>query len=238
MLDVKYADIKGDAQAAADFARYRAGIYQLASSVFTFDATEEGLSRQIEAACSADEESCVRECEAVLFSYLRGLADADLGALRKKVASEYAELFVGPRAPLAPYYESIYLGANPRLFADVTMRVRAAYKEQGFEVDRRNHVPDDHIGYELAFMGEMCLREAVAHESGDAEAATASQIAQSNFLSIHLGVWAGFFANRVAAAWCAEYYEAWARFVEAFVNDDLEFLRGCAEAPVTAGEEA
>lgn len=235
MEELTYEKVIADRNTAADFAEYRARIYRLASSVFTDDVTEEALARQIAAACEADESQCVRACEAVLFSYLRGFEGADLSSLRTNIATEYAELFVGPRPPLAPYFESIYLGANPRLFADVTMRVRAAYKEQGFEVDKRNHVPDDHIGYELAFMAALCSREAEAHESGDAEAALASQVAQSNFLAIHLGVWVGFFANRVAAAWCADYYGAWSRFVEAFVADDMAFLKSCATMPVSAG---
>ena len=235
MVDVTYTELMADPAAAADYARYRAGIYRLASSVFMFDATEEGLANQIQAAVAADDDSFIRPCEKVLFSYLRGFYGADIAALREKVATEYAELFVGPRPPLAPYYESVYLGANPRLFADLTMRVREQYKAQGFQVDRRNKVPDDHIGYELAFMAELCEREAKAHEAGDTEAAVASQIAQDNFLAIHLGVWAGLLANRIASAWCADYYEAWARFVEAFVADDKAFLASCADAPVSAG---
>ena len=238
MEKLTYQEVMADPQAAADFARYRASIYRLASSVFADNVTEESLARLIAVAREATEDTCVRACEAVLFSNIRAYDGADLPALRTKVATEYAELFVGPRPPLAPCYESMYLGANPRLFADVTMRVRAAYKEQGFEVGKRNHVPDDHIGYELAFMGAMCDREADAHEAGDAAAATSCQVAESNFLSVHLGVWAGLFASRVSAAWCADYYNAWARFVEAFVEDDMAFLRGCADNPVSAGEEA
>lgn len=237
MEELTYEKVMANSEAAADFAEYRARIYRLASSVFMDDITEEALAGQIAAACGADGHGSVRPCEEVLFSYLRGFEGADIPTLRTSVATEYAELFVGPRAPLAPYYESIYLGANPRLFADVTMRVRAAYKEQGFEVDKRNHVPDDHLGYELAFMGALCAREAAAHVAGDADAVRASQVAQSNFLAIHLGVWAGFFASRVAAAWCADYYGAWSRFVEAFVADDMAFLKGCAMVPVSGGSK-
>ena len=230
-----YADLMADPAAAADFARYRAGIYRLVSSVFMFDATEEGLAAQIVAAVNADENSYVRPCEKVLYSYLRGFEGCNLAALRTKVATEYAELFVGPRPPLAPYYESVYLGANPRLFADVTMRVRAEYKAQGFEVDKRNKVPDDHIGYELAFMAQLCEREADAHEAGDTDKVTEVQVAQDNFLAIHLGVWIGFLADRIASAWCADYYEVWARFAEAFVADDQAFFASCADMPVTGG---
>ena len=237
MADVTYAELMDDPVAAADFARYRAGIYRLASSVFMFDATEEGLAAQIAAAVSADADSCVRPCEEVLYSYLRGFADCDLALLRTKVATEYAELFVGPRPPLAPYYESVYLGANPRLFADVTMRVRAEYKAQGFQVDKRNKVPDDHIGYELAFMAQLCEREAQAHEAGDADEVTAAQVAQDNFLAIHLGVWIGFLADRIASAWCADYYEVWARFVQAFVEADKAFFASCADLPVSTGKK-
>lgn len=238
MESLTYENIMADEQAAADFARYRAQMYRLASSVFMFDATEESLADLIATACEAGEDDAVRPSEKVLLSYLQAFKDVDLTALRTRVATEYAELFVGPRSPLAPYYESIYLGATPRLFADVTMRVRAAYKEQGFEVDKRNKVPDDHMGYELAFMAALCDREAAAHDAGNADDVVESQVAQSNFLAIHLGVWAEFFANRVATAWCADYYLAWARFVAAFVEEDRRFLESCADTPVSAGGKA
>lgn len=235
MLDMAYSEIMADAVQAEGFARYRADIYRLASSVFMYDVTEQGLQAQIETARNVDEGSCVRACEAELFAHLRGYDGCDLSELRTKVATEYAELFVGPRKPLAPYYESIYLGANPRLFADVTMRVREAYREQGFAVDRISHVPDDHIAYELAFMGELCEREAEAHAAKDRSSAIECQVVQCNFLAIHLGVWAGLFADRVNAAPVADYYAAWSRFVERFVADDQAFLASCAVDPVSAG---
>ncbi len=235
MLDMTYSAIMADAAQAEGFARYRADIYRLASSVFMYDVTEQGLQAQIDAACNADESSCVRACEAELFAHLRRYDGCNLPELRTRIATEYAELFVGPRKPLAPYYESIYLGANPRLFADVTMRVREVYRENGFEVDKLAHVPDDHIAYELAFMAELCEREAREHAAHNREAAIAYQVAQCNFLAVHLGTWAGFFADRVCAAPIADYYAAWSRFVERFVADDQEFLASCADDPVTAG---
>lgn len=236
MREEKYSEIMGDPAEAAEFARYRAEIYRLASSVFMYDVTEEGLATQIDVALAVDEDSCVRLCEVALFDHLRTYADYDVTKLRTQVASEYAELFVGPRKPLAPYYESIYLGISPRLFADVTMRVRDSYREQGFEVDKISHVPDDHIAYELAFMSEMCAREADALDGGDWVRAVECQVAQCNFLAIHLGAWAGFFADRVEAAEIADYYAAWARFVERFVEDDKAFLASCADNPVSAGQ--
>ena len=236
MREVKYAEVMEDAAEAAEFARYRAEIYKLASSVFMYDATEEGLAAQVEAAREATDDSCIRTCEAELFEHLLRYADVDPAELRVRVATEYAELFVGPRKPLAPYYESIYLGMNPRLFADVTMRVREAYREQGFQVDKFAHVPDDHIAYELAFMGELCKREASALEEGKRSQAAAIQAAECNFLAVHLGVWAGFFADRVSAAPIAGYYAAWARFVERFAADDQVFLKSCATSTVSPGQ--
>ena len=236
MREEKYSEVMGDIAGAAEFARYRAEIYRLASSVFMYDVTEEGLTAQIEAAATADDSSCVRPCEATLFEHLRSYVGCDVAKLRTQVASEYAELFVGPRKPLAPYYESIYLGMSPRLFADVTMRVRDSYRDQGFEVDKISHVPDDHIAYELAFMSEMCAREADALDGGNRMQAAECQAVQCNFLAVHLGAWAGFFADRVEAADAANYYAAWARFVERFVEDDKAFLASCADDPVSAGQ--
>lgn len=210
----------------ADFARYRAGIYRMASSVFVTEPTETFLSQLFEAAQLSLDAGHPRACEGVLFQQLRNYAEHSVSEMRECIAGEYAELFIGPRPPLAPLYESLYQGFPNRLFADVTRQVGRFYERCGLAVSRRNRVPDDHIGYELEFMATLCEREVSAVESGSKSETEALQKLQLEFIVMHLGAWVSPFARRIEAAECAGYFELWAQFVEAFVYEDDHFLSG------------
>lgn len=213
-----------DIEEAVAFAQYRAQTYAAASEAFTVEPDAPKLRALVAAADQASAQNTFWACEEDLYGYLRALSSSDPAELRTRVATEYAELFVGPRAPLAPLYESVYVGAIRRLNTDVTMRVRRFYEREGLEVVRRNTVPNDHIGLELEFMAALCTREADALEAGDADEAQRLQGVQRDFLQTHLGAWVDAFAARVAQAYCAHYYDAWTRFVQAFVSEDSAYL--------------
>lgn len=208
-------------QEAIDFARYKAQTYAAASEAFMNEPDAPMLASLAAAAQDACGQPGLLACEEELYAYLSGLAKSDFDELRTRVATEYAELFVGPRAPLAPPYESVYVGAVRRLNTDVTMQVRRFYEQCGMEVVRRNTVPNDHVGLELEFMAALCAREADAREAGDTALAQSLRDTQCDFLEVHLGSWIDVFAARVSEAYCADYYDAWARFTQSFVAWDM-----------------
>ena len=207
-----------------DFSCYRAQLYATASAAFTMEPTSTQLEALVETACASDGSDCLRDCERQLFEHLRTYHNANFEELRTKVATEYAELFVGPRPPLAPLYESVYIGPVKRLNTDVTMQVRKFYERNGFAAVKRNSIPNDHIGLELEFMAHLCEREAAAWKSGDKAKASVIRHLQLQFLSMHLSSWIDLFAARLSQAWCAEYYEAWCRFAQSFVKEDDAYL--------------
>ena len=166
------------------------------------------------------------ECERALLEHLAAYGSLDGAGFGTVVRTEYAELFVGPRPPLAPLYESLYAGFPRRLCTETTRLVRRAYEESGLEVRKRNHVPDDHLGYELEFLACLCEDEARAVEQGDHEGERASIAAQHAFLSEHLTTWIELFCARVEAASCSDFYRAWARFAASFVLIDGGFAFG------------
>lgn len=210
----------GDFAYQEERARWREALYRLASSAFLEEPTDERLASSIEAARAAvdDEGSWELPCEQRLLTHLASFDenDADLG---RRVRSEYAELFIGPRPPKAPLYESLYRGAPRRLLGGATRQVRSAYESHGFTVAKRNRVPDDHVGYELEFAANLCEREALAWESGCAEEAETWRRERRGFLDEHLSQWIGDFASAVERAE-AEYYGAWARFAQGIVAAD------------------
>ena len=161
-----------------------------------------------------------RPAKASFYAYLRKYEGCNLEELRVQVASEYAELFVGPRPPLAPLYESVYLGSPSRLFTEQTMSVRRFYERCGLAVVKDGKIPDDHIAYELELMATLVSREADAIEAGRTAAVLELQRLQREFLVVHLGGWLGPFASRIAKAPCAGFYDALARFARDFVSED------------------
>lgn len=214
--------------------RYREAIYRNLSALFADAPSADALRELVAAACSVEVEDMRRTSEAGFYAYLLELAGRSIDELRVEVASEYAELFVGPRPPLAPYYESVYLGFPNQLFTEQTMSVRRFYERCGLSVAKGGKVPDDHLSYELELMAELAGREAEAIESGRVLAALDLERLQREFLVVHLGGWLGLFATRVAEAPCAGFYCALARFAHEFVAEDDAALGASIEELETA----
>ncbi|WP_165044765.1 molecular chaperone [Adlercreutzia sp. ZJ138] len=216
--------------------RWREALYRLASAAFLEEPTDEQLVTQIETARAAlaEEGSWELPCEQQLLTHLASLdeSDADLG---RRVRSEYAELFIGPRPPKAPLYESMYRGCPRRLLTQVTRQVRDTYESCGFTVAKRNRIPDDHIGYELEFAANLCAREALAWEEDRVEEAVSWQSMRHEFLEEHVSQWIGGFASAVELAE-GGYFGPWARFAQGIIEADVE--TGVGQDDCAQGGEA
>lgn len=101
---------------------------------------------------------------------------------------DHPYLFTGIGNLLAQPYESPYLSKEGLLFEEQTVAVREAYAAHGLRVpDPR--VPDDHIGYEFAF---------VSHLAGQVAEGNAGALpALYRFVSEHLGCFAGDVAKEL-----------------------------------------
>ena len=209
-----------DIEFRAGETRYREAMYRNLSALFADAPSAEELSALVEAAQAVEIEDVRRASEAGFYAYLRELSGRDPEELRVEVASEYAELFVGPRPPLAPLYESVYLGFPNRLFTEQTMSVRRFYERCGLAVVKDGKVPDDHLAYELELMATLAAREAEAIEAGRPAVVLEVQRLQREFLVVHLTGWLGSFAARISEAPCAGFYSALACFARDFTVED------------------
>lgn len=221
-----------------EMARYRAGIYSLLAELLLGNPTSERLQALLRAASESDGPDAMRPSEAAFLGKLRELKLGDAEEARTEVATEYAELFVGPRPPLAPIYESVYLGPTKRLMSDQTMKVRAFYKRFGCKVEKQNSVPDDHMGLETSFLAELCAQEASALERGDGGAAYELERGQAEFLVVHLRGWADQFYEEVEAARCVHFYRAVAAFLRDFAKEDEGYLRDVLKEAKSEGRAA
>ena len=222
---------------AIEDARYRAAIYRNLSAFFNDAPSAEELGALVEVATElANADEAVGDAERGFYAYLSTLSGRDLEELRRSIASEYAELFIGPRPPLAPYYESIYLGYPNRLFTDQTMAVQQFYEECGFHVIKSGQVPGDNAAYELELMALLADREAELSEAGDSLGAEKAHEQQMLFLGDHLGAWIGLLANRIDEAPCADFYSAASRFAEKFIEEDKDYLANTALRAASQGD--
>jgi TorA maturation chaperone TorD len=111
----------------------------------------------------------------------------------RAVEFSFNRLFVGPKAPTAPPFASVYLEPEPQLMGPSTLRVRQIYQLAGLQSPLKNKVPDDHISYELD-----CLRQfSVALN----QIPSTEMSALRDYLLInHLQCWLPSFIRRVRTA--------------------------------------
>lgn len=132
-----------------------------------------------------------------------------------EVKRDYTYLFYMVGASRTSPFESVYRTDDRTMFGPTTLQVRESYHAWGVEVPQLGNKPDDHIGYEFAFLTHVlgCAADALAAEDDGAadevgrdvravgetdaekEAFRASDAVRS-FLSDHLLVFAPtYFAN-------------------------------------------
>ncbi|MGV8965853.1 MAG: TorD/DmsD family molecular chaperone [Cellulomonas sp.] len=105
------------------------------------------------------------------------------------VRRDYNRLFYGPGPMLAPPYESVHRSDEGLVFEQETMQVRAAYAQFQLAAPRLNKEPDDHLGLELGFLGELCVRAMDAVDANDDHELTRLLVGVQDFLDAHLLIW-------------------------------------------------
>lgn len=134
-----------------------------------------------------------------------GAPDADRTAA---LAADYTQLFVGPGAMGACPWESVHRSEEGLTFEAETLQVRRAYAAAGLQAPAFNREPDDHIGLELAFVGELAVAALDARERGDADGESFALGAAGRFVREHPGVWGPAFAGLVIAGATTDLYRA------------------------------
>lgn len=159
--------------------------------------------------------------EGTLALGLRSLSCGDMASFATQTRTEYARLFLGPRAPVAPLHESAYVSGACRMFTEETMAVRSFYERFGWVMKARNREPEDSIGTEFEFLRNLSVRcmELSFRPGGEEETRKLAE-AQSEFLRIHVMRWAHEFARRVVENDRSGYYAAWARFLAEVLREE------------------
>ncbi|MCG3207567.1 MAG: Tat proofreading chaperone DmsD [Anaerolineae bacterium] len=132
---------------------------------------------------------------AAAYTYLADWVSQPAPAVTDWQAVEFGfnRLFVGPKAPLAPPFASVYLEPEPQLMGQSTLHVRQIYQLVGLESPWKNVIPEDHIGFELDAYRQLrvAAQQVQSHEL---------HALLNYFLTRHLNIWLPRFARRVKTA--------------------------------------
>ena len=102
-----------------------------------------------------------------LISCTQQLQEVPLEDAQSAVSVEYTRLFIGPGAPLAPPWESLYRDGAVTLCGQPTLEMRKLFSQKGLRVDNPNRQFEDHLGLELLFLAsraENLLAESTINE--------------------------------------------------------------------------
>jgi DMSO reductase family type II enzyme chaperone len=142
----------------------------------------------------------------------------------EELKADYAKLFVGPFALLAPPYGSVYIEGQRKIMGDSTVEVRSAYRKAGVDISKDFLDAPDHIAAELEFMYFLIFKEVEALGESDMESAMEFLNQQRAFLIKHLGAWVPEFTEKVEEAAATEFYKNLARATRAFLEENLDAL--------------
>ena len=152
----------------------------------------------------------------------RRLGEAFAALDLQEVLVDYTRLFMGPPAPLARPYGSVWLSGEARVMDESTLALEALYREAGFEVAEDLREPADHIAVELEFLYLLTFKCNESRSQRNDEAATAWDGLRQTFLREHLGAWAIRFTDAVKAHAGTRFYRELGELTAQFVTRERE----------------
>jgi TorA maturation chaperone TorD len=137
---------------------------------------------------------------------LRSFCEQWDGSQLDALKQDYARLFIGPTALLAPPWESVYRSAEHLIFERQTLEVRQEYQRFGMPIPNLHVEPDDHIGLELRFISYLCSMGISALEQDNAGLLAQVEEEIHFFLRTHLLKWADSCLTRVIEQAHTDFY--------------------------------
>lgn len=125
---------------------------------------------------------------------LEEFAQADV-AEYEAMKYEFNRLFVGPMAPKAPPYESVYRSPDRLVMQAQTVDVRKIYQRAQLQTTGQGHEPDDFIGTELEFMAYLLFRAMNIKEEQNSEQGGSYLDLYEEFCCQHADQWWEDFAQ-------------------------------------------
>lgn len=205
-----------------EFFRNAQAFYALLGGIFYRELTEEQIDGLTQSGFAfPDDGSEMGDACAALRRYL---ARRGPGA-RQDLAVDYARVFLAAgvyEGDTAVPYESVYTSPEGILMQDSRDEVVRAYKRWGLAISRDLNVPEDHLAFELEFMGRLSELIADALEAG--EAAREAMEAQAAFIDEHLLNWMPCLLDRVQAFARTPFYPAITQVALSYIEENRAVL--------------
>lgn len=173
---------------------------------------------------------------------VQGSLDRIIGALSGRSLSacdsdyedihwDFTRLFIGPQAPVAPPWESCYVGEG-LLFQECTRSVEEYYRAHGFRLKGCEFEAADHVGFELDFIFALsgavlqtATLSALAQSDAepvliDAGLLIGSADSQLDFIRRHLMVFVDQFGQKISRHASTQYYKEIGTFLPMFIQYD------------------
>ena len=141
---------------------------------------------------------------------------------RQDLAVEYARIFLGAGADekdCAVPFESVFTSKDGLLMQDARDDVVRVFAKHGMQVDASLNVPEDHMGFELQFVGILCEQTADAYQAGDEERGRELEAAQADFLDRHILNWIGALSEKVERCALSPFYPSVMKVIRAFAAE-------------------
>jgi len=141
---------------------------------------------------------------------------------------EFTELFM--TRMLCPPYENSY-GKSGGNKAGTLADINGFYKAFGLSISEKDSDMPDHIAIEMEFLSLLALKEAYGIEHGQADMVEVCVSAKKNFLTDHIGGWAGIFCKNLAERTTKDFYRNLALLTSGFIEGEIKFY-GIVVEPV------
>lgn len=211
--------------------------YALLSSIFYLELTEEQIDGLAESGFSfPDDGSEMGDACAALRRYLARRGPS----ARQDLAVDYARIFLAAgvyEGETAVPYESVFTSPEGLMMQDSRDEVVRVYRRCGLKVPQDLNVPEDHLAFELEFMGRLSGRiaealavgkgaEAGATEPENAarEVAGALMAEQLRFIDEHLLNWMPDLARRVESFARLPFYPAMMAVAQSYIRENRAVL--------------
>lgn len=204
---------------AVEYLRDAAGFLRTLGELVYTELTEE----QIENLKNIDFERMACLKEGLLEEGFRGIGRYLLRCgvnVRQDLAVDYARVFLGAGVASdqsAAPFESVFTSPEGLLMQDARDEVVAVYRKFGTVIDSSVNVPEDHLGFELTFLGNLAEDTANALEGGELDAGLLE--AQTSFIDEHILNWVEMLADRVEEYALTPFYPCVMKVITGYVRE-------------------
>jgi TorA maturation chaperone TorD len=139
------------------------------------------------------------------------LSSLDRKTAIEQVAIEYSELFVGPGAPEAPPWETLYRSGVKVLFGQSTFDMKRLFAKEGLKASAQSHQLEDHLGFELLYLSAKC------HQFAEFDLSDEALREQQGFIEEHPLSFISKMREKAEHSSTTGYYPALLQLIEGFL---------------------